>query len=402
MSNIDSDKDRIVDKDSIIYNYFESNIQKNDLHIILRVYPFLKYSYSFIDLWKELYFKNKHNKQSKKTLLNLILIAISDNYLSIDRYEIKEVYNTITENEKDNDTLIVAKEIMSIFYNKEYEIIKILNSSNKLNIIRVFTDINVSELANELTLFCSENYKKIKLYDMLNMIIYDKACDNGPLQNLIKISEQLTYIVPFEILSQSDRQKQKYILEYFIKLAVKLKKRRNYHILFSIVLGLSYNCLNNIPHLWQNLTINKKFKDLSEFISYHKNYSNYRSELLENIKNPLIPCLSIINSDIKHFTEIELINRTIGELNTEELLNISNYIQIYQSFDFNFNSIESDLSIKLFLKNLPQDLDSKKIYELYNIHKLHRKGSLIEDNSNISSASGYRTRKSFKRFSIRL
>ena len=92
MSNIDSDKDRIVDKDSIIYNYFESNIQKNDLHIILRVYPFLKYSYSFIDLWKELYFKNKHNKQSKKTLLNLILIAISDNYLSIDRYEIKEVY----------------------------------------------------------------------------------------------------------------------------------------------------------------------------------------------------------------------------------------------------------------------------------------------------------------------
>lgn len=400
MTDASDGKDKIINMDNIVYNYVEKNILNGKFNIILNIYPFLKSKILLMDLWKEIFIKHKNIPSKKELILKFIFIAISENYLSSDRDTFKQISKTLEESDSSTNNSKVIKEIRKMILDKEYIIITPSDSPTKFEIIRTFTDVSPVKMANELTKYCSELYLKIKIHDFLEMIIKDCIPENSYVDNLIKISEIMTYIVPWEILSESDPNRQKELVNYFTELAVNLKKLNNYHLLFSVVLGLSFNCLNNIPHLWYNSITYKKYTELNQFISYQKNYNNYRMEICQknNKNNTIIPCLSIINLDIKHFTEIELFDQKKIKFDKNKVSPICEYVSQFKSFNLNYN-IESDKSIKLFIKNLPKDLNDKKIYELYQIYKSLRKGSSIEKPVTTDKRKRMST-KSIKRLSI--
>ncbi|KAG7738219.1 hypothetical protein KL932_003826 [Ogataea haglerorum] len=187
---------------------------------------------------------------------------------------------------------------------------KNLRNTNKLRL----RDIDSMEFARQITLIQCELFRKIDKFDLLarsyrfNRIFkHSEPVGSKNIANFVRNCNLITHFVIYMILRQRDIQSRAENIKYFIIVADKLLKLRNYSTMTAIISGLSSTSISRLKKTWvlvpKHLMAN--FEKMDQLMSIGKNYSEYRSILkfVNEDSEPCLPFLGMYLSDLRFLTD---------------------------------------------------------------------------------------------------
>src|SRR5208282_678720 len=98
--------------------------------------------------------------------------------------------------------------------------------------------------ASELTYICETYFNKISSYHFINYLFDESpgkflSENHSEINFLINLFELISNFVSYEIICADSVAKQISVVDYFIRVALKLNHIGNYHMLFSVLSGLN-------------------------------------------------------------------------------------------------------------------------------------------------------------------
>ncbi|KAI9793896.1 MAG: hypothetical protein M1816_007148 [Peltula sp. TS41687] len=171
-----------------------------------------------------------------------------------------------------------------------------------------FLDIDVLELARQLTIIESNLYAKIKPTECLNKTWQKKPTPDDPepavnVRALILHSNRMTNWVADMILTQSEVKKRAMVTRHFIAVAEKCRSLHNYSTLTSIMSALGTSAIDRLKRTWDQIPPKSKnlLESMRELMSGQRNYSVYR----EALANSVPPCVPFFGTYLTDLTFIE-------------------------------------------------------------------------------------------------
>lgn len=392
------DESNLNKRNDSIKDYVKKIILNEDyeIELFLKIFPLFKSKKTLIQIWIELYKEiyTNNRDENRERLIQFILQFVSNKNTHCSKEDIDSLIETLKPNKEHILLIDKIKKIVSETTNLFGILKKSLSDNFYTN---NYISISPQDLANELTVICVEYYKKINFYELITIVDKGDHKQHHELSELTDLCEKFGYLVPSEILKEKNPKKQIIIAHYFIQLSNELKVLRNYHMLYSILIGLSNHYLQTIPYLWEDEEYKIMFNSLSTIISPLGNFTNYRKELNDNKDEIIIPYIGLILADIQHLLEYDFI--TSDNIINEHVIDyIGNYITKIKKYKCNY-TIESNKSIRLYITQLFTNTSQNDLHEFYKLHKTRTKGSSFNDilrqqknSSNIAGIGGIRRR----------
>ncbi|KAH3666847.1 hypothetical protein OGAPHI_003296 [Ogataea philodendri] len=239
-------------------------------------------------------------------------------------------------------------------------------------------DIDATELARQLTLIQFELFHKIDKFDLLARSyrsgrIFKHSCLSKfvNIANFIKNCNQITHFVIHMILRQRDLQARAENIKYFVIVADKLMKLRNFSSMTAIVSGLSSTSISRLKKTWSHVPthIVSNFEKMDQLMSIGKNYSEYRNVLkfINEDEDPCLPFLGMYLSDLRFLTD----GNPDYLHDSNKLINFSKRLNIYRTIEevikfnnrnYHFEKIDELWTyLREIWNNLP---DEDKLYSI--------------------------------------
>ncbi|KAG7896506.1 hypothetical protein KL908_001020 [Ogataea polymorpha] len=281
---------------------------------------------------------------------------------------------------------------------------KTLRNTNKLRL----RDIDSMEFARQITLIQFELFNKIDKFDLLarsyrfsRIFKHPEPVGSKSIGNFVRNCNVITHFVIYMILRQRDIQARAENIKYFIIVADKLLRLRNYSSMTAIISGLSSTSISRLKKTWvlvpKHLVAN--FEKMDQLMSIGKNYSEYRSilKVVNEDPEPCLPFLGMYLSDLRFLTDgnSDYLHNNRNLVNFGKRLSIYRTIQEVIKFNskaYHFEKIDELWSYFYDMwEQLPDD------DKLYNISlKLEPMVSLVNQQDNEKRARGVDARV-FKR-----
>jgi len=229
-----------------------------------------------------------------------------------------------------------------------------------------FFDIDEVEAARQLTIRCWELWSAIKVPEFFNFN-WSKPQTQHLAANLLAFIDYFNFIsrgVSSTLILVTKVRKRRKMLMRLIKIAMELKKLKNFHMLQAFVCGLGNSAVSRLK--WTKEKVRKRFKqqltELETLMSMEGSYKHYRQALESCATSlPAIPYVGVCLTDL---TFIEEGNRdTIGNLinfSKHRLVYkvINGVLETYQGKGYN---LQKENKIQQFLSSLPQ-IDDAALY----------------------------------------
>jgi len=230
----------------------------------------------------------------------------------------------------------------------------------------VFDDLDLLEVARQLTLVSFEAYSRIRPAEFFGQP-WSHPKLHALCPNLMEMINHFNYVaraVGSMLVSEPKVRQRAKLFEKFILLGEHFKNLNNYSLLTAVVSGLNCSAIGRLS--WTKARVPSRsmmiLESLEELTSMHNSYKNYRNALLEK-EPPLIPYLGVHLQDL---TFIEDGNTSLvdGLINFSKLTlvngNVLAKIVMFQQTAYNLVTVPI---VRALLENLPQ-LDEDTMYKL--------------------------------------
>mmetsp|Transcript_9301 Transcript_9301/g.23316 ORF Transcript_9301/g.23316 Transcript_9301/m.23316 type:complete len:480 (-) Transcript_9301:83-1522(-) len=169
-----------------------------------------------------------------------------------------------------------------------------------------FLDLNVSEVAEQLTLIESEMFRRIQSHEFLKLSwrSKDRAVLAPGVVAMVERFNMVSFWVATEIVFQKEQKARTAILKKFINLAEKCLELNNFNTVMEILGGMNNVAVQRLKRTWAALSDRAKstLDDLNDLMDTKQNYKNYR-DALELCKVPVVPYLGITLRDLTFIEE---------------------------------------------------------------------------------------------------
>lgn len=373
-------------------------------------------SYEEYGIWLEEKLKPQQNKVLEifEKLFSKFWIV---NYTNTELIDIWETF--VDESSVDTPLIELASKALSFEKQQDYiDYFKLGNSEakhipmSKLNshILHIkLQALNMDYVAEQITAVQAFYYRKLNLWDLLgrsynfgklfrkknekitnvrdglgtkNVAIFIKNCNN------------LTHYATFMILKHQDLGNRISAIVYFIQLAEKLMKLKNFSSMTAIISGLSSTSVSRLRKTWDGVPQKfiDKFHKMDNLMSIGKNYKEYRNILkfVETDGDAYLPFLGMYLSDLRFTTDgnsdwLTSKRGSKGIVNFSKRRNILRIIREVMDFNNNLYDIKLDTDFSRYLHEMFSELpDEEKLYELS--LEIEPRVSLLKHSMDASSA----------------
>ena len=170
----------------------------------------------------------------------------------------------------------------------------------------------------------------------------------------IEIFNRISNLVIIDILYAQIAQSAIETVEYYIEVAHRLYKYKNYNTLTAVVSSFSRWQVDRVKNLWTQLSPGalKKLSFLNSFISSEHNYLAYRETLTKD--NAGIPIMSVILRDLIHICEGNPAHYSDKSLNLERLLLLGKGISVVHGSVSLYSRWKSNVELRNHLLITPE------------------------------------------------
>lgn len=252
------------------------------------------------------------------------------------------------------------------------------------------SDLDIDEVAKQLTAIQSFYYRKINRNDLLfrsynfSKLVKNKrndkskvSFDSKNITNFIKNCNLITNYTSYMILRNKDQSVRVSVIKYFIILAEKLLYLKNFSSMTAIISALSSTSIARLKKTWDHVPSSfiLKFNKMDSLMSISKNYSEYRNILkfMETDGDPYLPFLGVFLSDLRFTTDGNPDNLNVTNIDSSKtrIVNFSKRINIRNIIDqlLSFNNVKYNYPFNenmvcyfmTIFDNLP---DNERMYEM--------------------------------------
>jgi len=238
----------------------------------------------------------------------------------------------------------------------------------------LFSALNESEIARQLTLIEFDLFAKIQASELFNQSWNKpKLHHRAPhILNMIGRANHLSFWVASLLLWAPTAAERTKVLTKFIMIAQHLHELHNFNTLMGVVAGINMSAVSRLKHTFADL--DKKVRDvmdqLQQLLNPGSSFKSYRQEL----QKCRLPCMPYLGTYLTDLTFMEDGNPdffaskgsapVINFFKRELVYNTLREIRMYQESGYKFPIVEP---IHTFLQTLPF-AEEKDLYEL----SLHR------------------------------
>ena len=215
------------------------------------------------------------------------------------------------------------------------------------------------ETAKELCLMERETMLAIPPAELATLAWTHSADDQSILtskrvRESIEIFNRISNLVIIDILYARSAQSAIETVEYYIEVAHRLYKYKNYNTLTAVVSSFSRWQVDRVKNLWTQLSPGalKKLSVLNSFISSEHNYLAYRETLTKD--NAGIPIMSVILRDLIHICEGNPAHYSDKSLNLERLLLLGKGISVVRGSASLYSRWKSNVELRSYLLITPE------------------------------------------------
>eukprot|EP01130_Rhizamoeba_saxonica_P017131 TRINITY_DN8175_c0_g1_i1.p1 TRINITY_DN8175_c0_g1~~TRINITY_DN8175_c0_g1_i1.p1 ORF type:complete len:625 (+),score=119.78 TRINITY_DN8175_c0_g1_i1:205-1875(+) len=158
-----------------------------------------------------------------------------------------------------------------------------------------FTDIDVREMARQISLKVQLLYKKIRVEDLLKN--YDES-------ELTQDFNECSLWVATAIVTEENLKTRTKLLSYFISLSNQFMQLKNFHSAFSVYSGLTIYCVMRLKDTWKGLSDSAltKWQNLENMFDPCNNFARFK-RTIEEADTPKTSCLMIVIKDLIYVNE---------------------------------------------------------------------------------------------------
>lgn len=312
------------------------NSDRSFQYNFLKVYPYFRSNTDILEIWIHIYSKiniklKKYKKYKNNKITNsirekieqlkkekysahqFIIIGTENKYLNLNTYR-KEIMDLLIKYNKSVDSIFNIQKTISFSIWNTNDMLNSKESQQKEKCHMCFKEststkygienFSSKKLAQNLTSIMFDIFIKISPHELIISTINDD-CKNGEnIKKIVDFFNKISLWVPTEIIKKITEKEQIKITKKFINIAKKCLELNNFLGIFAIVCGLNHNSIQKLKNIWKNNLLKRSLKKINRITDPYKNYYNYRFYINNlNLDDPIIPCIGIIQSDLKHLLE---------------------------------------------------------------------------------------------------
>eukprot|EP01104_Vermistella_antarctica_P005891 TRINITY_DN16638_c0_g1_i1.p1 TRINITY_DN16638_c0_g1~~TRINITY_DN16638_c0_g1_i1.p1 ORF type:complete len:497 (-),score=131.35 TRINITY_DN16638_c0_g1_i1:148-1638(-) len=218
-----------------------------------------------------------------------------------------------------------------------------------------FLDMNVTEVAEALTLLESRMYLAIRPSEFLNLAWKGQLRSerSAHVVSMVERFNMVSFWVATEVVLCSDIKKRIAMLKKFIALAERCLELGNYNTVMEILGGINNVSVQRLKKTWEALPEKyaTNLSELNEMMETKHNYKRYRDSL-QNEKGAVVPYLGIFLRDLTFIEEGNPNYIDTKYINFQKMLLLGAVVQEVQQFQTKTYALEKRRGLERFLSKL--------------------------------------------------
>ncbi|XP_043914886.1 ras guanyl-releasing protein 3 isoform X1 [Protopterus annectens] len=192
----------------------------------------------------------------------------------------------------------------------------------------LFDHLEPLELAEHLTFLEYKSFRRISFTDYQSYIIHGCLVDNPTLERSITLFNGISQWVQLMVLSKHTPSQRAEVITKFINVAQNLRQLQNFNTLMAVVGGLSHSSISRLKETHSHVSpeVAKNWNEMTELVSFHGNYCNYRKTFAE-CEGFKIPILGV------HLKDLTAVHAVFADWINENKVNIVKMQQLHVTFN---------------------------------------------------------------------
>ena len=347
-------------------------------------------------------FVELHNKYSKNTLTNDIIIEINKFFnIILEIIEIKNKYQKEIESSKQllnsirNGRIyrrsiqienVTKPKFEDVCFSENLLENKIRDDKNPVNVFNLFS-YDSKMIAKELTRVSYKLYSRIEPKEFFKGVFTkkNKLITSPNITASIDRFNKLSFWIIEEILAYDYAQDRAKVIGKFIEIANELKNLNNFSDCMSVISGVEQMITTQLLITWRNVSneSNKLLAQVKTLLNFQDNYKNIREQIdkCTQENKPYVPFLGIYNKRICFLEEYGPYIKEKSLINVDKIVLVQNILdQFYNFLNFKYDFIDAVdrnkvIMILQCLEPQGEDELDKRAMNLEPIFKLNTKKS---------------------------
>lgn len=208
-------------------------------------------------------------------------------------------------------------------------------------------DIDVLELARQLTITESQLYQKIRPSECLRRSKESKTDHHDNIANFIRRSNRVANWVAYAILCKDEPRRRASIMKHFISVADRCRHIQNFSTMLAIVSGLNSSPIRRLKRSWEQVGTRymSQLETCETTINSYKTYNVYRYALAK-VSPPCVPFVGVFLTALTHIqdgSKDSLPNNLVNFRKRQKTSEVIQDLQRWQTQPHNFHPLPSVL-----------------------------------------------------------
>ncbi|XP_056139236.1 RAS guanyl-releasing protein 4 isoform X2 [Lampris incognitus] len=199
-------------------------------------------------------------------------------------------------------------------------------SVKKRKVSLLFDHMEPDEMAEHLSYLEFKNFCNVSFLDYRSYVVRGSVRDNPALERSVMMCNGVSQWVQLMILSRHTAQQRAQVFTKFIHVAQKLRALQNFNTLMAVTGGLCHSSISRLKDTSNLLPpdVTKALSEMTELLSSHSNYSNYRRAYNE-CSGFKVPILGV------HLKDLISLNEALPDYLDEDKINMSKLQHLYSN-----------------------------------------------------------------------
>ncbi|CAG12760.1 unnamed protein product, partial [Tetraodon nigroviridis] len=199
-------------------------------------------------------------------------------------------------------------------------------SMKKRKVSLIFDHMEPDEMAEHLSYLEFKNFCSISFLDYRSYVVQGSVRENPALERSVMMCNGVSQWVQLMILSRHTAQQRAQVFTKFIHVAQKLRALQNFNTLMAVTGGLCHSSISRLKDTFNLLPpdITKALSELTELLSSHSNYINYR-RVYNECGGFKVPILGV------HLKDLISLNEALPDYISEDKINLSKLQHLYSN-----------------------------------------------------------------------
>ncbi|KAF7665313.1 hypothetical protein LDENG_00147680 [Lucifuga dentata] len=201
-------------------------------------------------------------------------------------------------------------------------------SVKKRKVSLIFDHMEPDEMAEHLSYLEFKNFCTVSFLDYRSYVVRGSARDNPALERSVMMCNGVSQWVQLMILSRHTAQQRAQVFIKFIHVAQKLRSLQNFNTLMAVTGGLCHSSISRLKDTSNLLPpdITKALSEMTELLSSHSNYSNYR-RVYNECSGFKVPILGV------HLKDLISLSEALPDYLENDKINLSKLQHLYSNIN---------------------------------------------------------------------